>query len=78
MNGTSDDSAQRANLDEERPISAADGVKVGVIQSLTGDLSPVAQLVIDSIELAAKEVNANGGLLGHPVELVIEDDQTLN
>ncbi len=78
MNATSDNSFQRTNFDKDRSISGADGVKVGVIQSLTGDLGPEAQLVIDSITLAAKEVNANGGILGRQVELVIEDDQTLD
>lgn len=78
MNGTLDNSFQGANFDKDCSISAADEVKVGVIQSLTGDLSPDAQLAIDSIELAAKEVNANGGILGRQVELVIEDDQTLD
>lgn len=77
-NAPSDKSFQQANFEEEHSKIASEGVTIGIIQSLTGDLSPGAQSVIDSIELAAKELNANGGIIGNQIELAIEDDQTLN
>jgi neutral amino acid transport system substrate-binding protein len=74
----SDDLSKRVNPEKDTSISATGKVNVGVIQSLTGDLSSVGLPIVDSIKLAAKEINANGGILGNQVDLVIEDDQTLN
>lgn len=54
-------------------------VKIGVIQSLTGDLGEYGGVpMTDAIKLAAKEVNANGGVLNKQIKLLIEDDQTLS
>jgi len=39
-------------------------VKVGVMQSLTGDLGSYGGAMTDAMKLAAKQVNANGGVLG--------------
>ncbi len=43
---------------------AADEVKIGVMQALTGDLGTYGQPMTDGILLAVKEVNENGGVLG--------------
>ena len=52
-------------------------VKIGVIVSLSGGLASVGPHLANSASLAAREVNAAGGLLnGRPVELVIRDDRT--
>lgn len=59
-------------------FSAEAEFKVGIIQSLTGDLGLGGAPMTDSIELAADEINANGGVLGRPIKLLIEDDQTLS
>lgn len=53
-------------------------IKIGVLQSLTGDLGSYGAPMTDSIKLAAEEINARGGLLNRAVRLIIEDDQTNN
>jgi len=52
----------------------AENIKIGVITDKTGNARFYAQPVLQGIMLAAKVVNAQGGLLGKKIELVIEDD----
>jgi branched-chain amino acid transport system substrate-binding protein len=61
--------------DKEAAITEGD-IKIGVMQSLTGDLGSYGGPMSDAIKLAAKEINDNGGLLGRKLVLLIEDDQT--
>ena len=64
---------------EKSEVAPAEGaIKIGVLQSLTGDLGSYGGPMSDAMKLAAKEVNANGGLLGKQVMLLVEDDQTNN
>lgn len=64
---------------EDSEGAAADGtIKIGVLQSLTGDLGSYGGPMSDAIKLAAKEINADGGLLGKQIALLVEDDQTNN
>ena len=53
---------------------AEDPVKIGVPVGLSGANSVVAPSVVQSAELAVAQINAAGGLLGRPVELVVADD----
>ena len=50
-------------------------ISVGCSASLTGSLSATRNMVI-GYELWRDDVNAAGGLLGRPVELVVYDDQS--
>jgi branched-chain amino acid transport system substrate-binding protein len=52
-------------------IAAGDPVKIGVLQVLSGDLQLLGQRNLRSIELALDD--RGGELLGHPIELKIED-----
>src|SRR3974390_378705 len=58
------------------PALAADPVKVGFSMSLSGPGGPAGKQVLLSLEIWRDDVNAKGGLLGRPVELVYYDDQT--
>ena len=57
------------------PATAADPVKIGVVTPLTGTYAPIGQQVRWGLELATREVNASGGILGRPVELIFEDEE---
>src|SRR4029077_511709 len=57
------------------PASAADPIKVGFSMALTGSVAQNGKQLIIALELWRDDVNANGGLLGRPVELVYYDDQ---
>ena len=55
---------------------AADPVKIGFSVSLTGGLASSGKAHLLSKQIWAEEINAKGGLLGRPVQLVYYDDQT--
>src|SRR5665811_2436337 len=57
------------------PAWAADPIKIGFSMSLTGGGGPAGKQVIVALEIWRDDVNAKGGLLGRPVELVYYDDQ---
>lgn len=53
-----------------------DPIKIGFGMALTGGLAGAGKAALISMQIWAKDVNAAGGLLGRPVELVYYDDQT--
>jgi branched-chain amino acid transport system substrate-binding protein len=55
---------------------AAEPIKVGFSMSLTGAGGPAGKQVISALEIWRDDVNAKGGLLGRPLQLVYYDDQT--
>jgi len=57
------------------PAAAADPIRIGLSLSLTGPTSPAGRQVLAGLELWRDDINASGGLLGRPVELVHYDDQ---
>jgi len=54
---------------------AAEPIKIGVAGALSGDLAPYGIPTKEAAKLVADAANAQGGVLGRPVELVIMDDQ---
>ena len=54
---------------------AQDKLKIGFGLGLTGPLAANGKAALISMQIWAEEVNARGGLLGRPVELVYYDDQ---
>ena len=50
-------------------------IKVGAIISLTGPGSYLTELR-DALVMAAEEINKDGGINGHPIQLFIEDSKT--
>ena len=58
------------------PARAADPIKVGFSMALAGGVAQNGKQLIIALELWRDDVNAHGGLLGRPVELVYYDDQS--
>jgi len=58
------------------PARAADPIKIGFSMALTGGVAPAGKIVLAAFEIWRDDVNAKGGLLGRPVELVYYDDQS--
>ncbi len=52
---------------------AADAVKVGMIDPFTGVYAAVAQNELIGVKFAAEQINAQGGVLGRQIELLVED-----
>ena len=57
-------------------IAAADTIKIGINEPLTGAVAASGNYVTNGARIAADEINANGGLLGQQVELIIEDNKS--
>lgn len=57
---------------------AQDTIKIGVIGPFTGGSSSMGVSMRDGVRLAAKEINAAGGVLGKKIELVERDDEAKN
>src|SRR6516162_26386 len=58
------------------PASAEEPYLIGVSIGLTGVAAAAAQRQIKGIDLAVEQINAHGGVNGHPLQLIVEDDQT--
>ena len=54
---------------------AADPIKIGVVTPLSGTYAGIGQQVRWGLELATREVNTAGGIMGRPVELLFEDEE---
>ncbi len=55
--------------------SAIEPIRIGVSGPFTGGSNPMGIAMRDGIRLAAREINAAGGILGRPVVLVERDDE---
>lgn len=53
---------------------ASEAIRIGVSLGLTGQYEQPARMQLRAYELWRDDVNARGGLLGRPVELVVRDD----
>jgi branched-chain amino acid transport system substrate-binding protein len=58
------------------PARAADPIRIGFSMALTGGVAPNGKQLLQALEIWRDDVNAKGGLLGRPVELVYYDDQS--
>lgn len=53
--------------------SSGDTIKVGILHSLSGTMAISEKSVVDAEQLAIKEINAAGGVLGKQIEAIVED-----
>ena len=51
-------------------------IKVGTGLSLTGGSAPAGKMLQVALEMWRDDINAKGGLLGRPVQLIVYDDQS--
>ena len=58
------------------PSLAADPVRIGAVLSVTGPASFLGEPEKNTIQMEADKINAAGGVLGRPLEVVILDDET--
>ncbi|HEK1009733.1 TPA: ABC transporter substrate-binding protein [Pseudomonas putida] len=57
-------------------VQAAEPIKVGLVAALSGQSAKSGEALTRGLTLAIDEINAKGGLLGRPVELVRRDDES--
>jgi branched-chain amino acid transport system substrate-binding protein len=51
-------------------------IKVGVVTDQTGPLSAMGIANANTARMVVDDINAQGGVLGRPIELVLEDSAT--
>ena len=56
--------------------NAADEIKIGVITDRVGNSAAWARPIEQGIDMAVKELNAAGGVLGRKIEILYESDQS--
>lgn len=64
-----------AAADTTAAAASGDVIKIGCPQPLTGTNALVGDTTVKAAQLAVKQINEQGGLLGRQVELVVYDDQ---
>lgn len=57
-------------------VPAVAQVKVGVINSLSGNFAAFGERYNTGMQVALEEINANGGINGEKLELIIQDDRS--
>lgn len=55
----------------------AEPIRVGLFMSMTGRDASFGEASFQGARMAVDELNAGGGVLGRPIELVVEDDRSL-
>ncbi|SEB13639.1 amino acid/amide ABC transporter substrate-binding protein, HAAT family [Variovorax sp. YR216] len=68
-------SALTGAIAQTPPQTSGPALKIGVIGPLSGPSSDFGLPMLNGVKLAIDEINAFGGYLGRPLELVIKDDQ---
>ena len=71
--GASQQASQERQQPDERQRS--DVLKIGVIAPIEGEFASLGQSVRNGVLLAAEAWNANGGVLGHEIQLVLRDSR---
>jgi urea transport system substrate-binding protein len=76
--GTTDTASDDAPADDaaaggDAPAGDGETIKVGILHSLSGTMAISETTVVDAEELAIKEINEAGGILGRQIEVIKED-----
>lgn len=64
-----------ASLVSQQAAAQAEPIKIGVVTPLSGTYAGIGQQVKWGLEMAAKEINAAGGVMGRKLELLFEDEE---
>lgn len=56
--------------------AAEEPIKVGLVAALSGQSAKSGEAITRGLTIAIEEINASGGILGRPVELVRRDDES--
>ncbi|MEH2569213.1 ABC-type branched-subunit amino acid transport system substrate-binding protein [Bradyrhizobium sp. AZCC 2289] len=57
-------------------VGAAEPIRVGAVLPFSGGVELYGQQAKLGLDLAVKDINAAGGILGRPVEVIYADDRT--
>jgi len=57
-------------------VPAAEPVKIGLVATLSGKVAKSGEAITRGLTIAIDEINAGGGVLGRPLELIRRDDES--
>ncbi|HXV97565.1 MAG TPA: ABC transporter substrate-binding protein, partial [Anaerolineae bacterium] len=60
----------------EEAAASGESIKIGAMYNVTGGMSSIDAPGLNGMKLAAEEINAAGGVLGQPIELIAIDGKT--
>lgn len=66
----------QASKDKPAEPKANESYKIGTILSLTGPAGWLGQSTQRAVETLKKQINESGGVNGHPLEIIVYDDQS--
>jgi len=69
-------SFQSCQKNDTKNVESTAHIRIGVFQSLSGAEASFGQDAIKGIRLAEEQINQRGGVLSHPIELLIRDNQS--
>ncbi len=73
-----DEEASAEDSAEESAAAEGEVIKIGALAPLSAPGTVVGgEAMVDAMRIAEDELNANGGILGRPVEVIIEDSEGL-
>ncbi len=75
--GTPSSSAPSATTPATTPGSSTENIKIGVIAPLTGATALQGEYLMNGFNFAVKHINADGGINGRNIELVVSDSTSL-
>ncbi len=67
--------AASAILASSLAAAQSDPIRIGVVTPLSGTYAGIGQQVKWGLDLATKEINGTGGIMGRKVELIYEDEE---
>lgn len=65
-----------APTEEAAEAASGEAIKIGAMYNVTGGMSSIDAPGLNGMKLAAEEINAAGGVLGRPLEIIAIDGKT--
>jgi branched-chain amino acid transport system substrate-binding protein len=58
------------------PAVAQEKLKLGLVAAMSGQSAKSGEAILRGLTIAADEINAKGGVLGKPIEILVRDDES--
>ena len=58
------------------PAAAQEKLKLGLVAAMSGQSAKSGEAILRGLTIAADEINAKGGVLGKPIEILARDDES--
>ncbi len=73
--GSKESETDGTNAGNEDEIFAGETIKIGVFVPLSGTTADKGNRIRDAVMMAAEKINAEGGIYGAKIEVIVEDDE---